>query len=50
MNGYFDFDVPYQPGQPEVTTQALRELGLEAVKARRSIPILVVSPDSAAKQ
>jgi len=50
MNGYFDFDVPYQPGQPEVTTQALRELGLEAVKARRSIPILVVSPGSAANQ
>ncbi len=50
MNGYFDFDVPYQPGQPEVALQALKELGFDAIKARRSIPILVVSPDIVIKQ
>ena len=50
MNGLYDFDVPYQHGQPEVTTQALRGLGFEAIKARRSVPILVVGPESAAKQ
>ncbi len=49
MNGHYDFDVRYQPGQTEVTTQALRELGFEAIKARRSIPILVVEPESAAR-
>jgi uncharacterized protein (TIGR03435 family) len=42
MNGLYDFDLPYQPGQPEVTLGALNEVGLEAVDARRTIRILVV--------
>ena len=50
MGGRYDFDVPYQPGQPEVTTQALRELGFEAVKARRTVSMLVVAPESTAKR
>ena len=50
MDGRYDFDVPYQPGQPEVTTQALRELGFEAVKARRTVSMLVVAPESTAKR
>lgn len=45
MAGYYDFDLPYQPGQPLVTTQALQNIGLEAVPARRNIQILVVAPE-----
>jgi uncharacterized protein (TIGR03435 family) len=43
-NGRYDFDLPYQPGQPEVVVRALADIGLEAVKARRTLPILVVTP------
>lgn len=50
MDRNYDFDLPYLPGQPEVTIQALRNIGFEATKARRSIRILVVSPEGAAKQ
>lgn len=47
MDGHYDFDVPYQPGQPVVTTQALKDIGLEAVKARRNLQVLVVAPEGA---
>ena len=41
--GEYDWELPYQPGQPDVTLQAVKDrLGLELVKARRSINILVV--------
>jgi len=50
MDGYYDFDVPYQPGQPFVTTQALKDIGLELVKARRNLQVLVVFPEEAAPE
>jgi uncharacterized protein (TIGR03435 family) len=43
LNGHYDFEIPYQPGQPEVTTNALKKVGLEAVKARRKVKVLVVT-------
>lgn len=46
--GDYNWELPYQPGQPEVTIRAVRErLGLALVKARRSIKILVVEPAEA---
>ncbi len=45
MNGRYDFDLPYQPGQPDVTAEALKQIGLEVLKTRHSVPILVVSPE-----
>ncbi len=50
MDGRYDFDILYQPGQPEVTREALKEIGLEVVKARRSIQILVVTPEQATRE
>jgi uncharacterized protein (TIGR03435 family) len=47
--GRYDFDVPYQHGQPEVAAHALMDIGLETVKARRNIQILVVAPEGAAQ-
>jgi hypothetical protein len=47
MEGRYDFDVPYQPGQLDVLGKGLHEVGLDAVKARRSIQILLVTPDGA---
>jgi uncharacterized protein (TIGR03435 family) len=45
LTGEYDWELPYQPGQPNVALQALKErLGLELVKARRSINMLVVEP------
>jgi uncharacterized protein (TIGR03435 family) len=44
MAGQYDFDLPYQPGQPAVTIQALKDIGLETIKARRAIRVLVVAP------
>jgi uncharacterized protein (TIGR03435 family) len=42
LSGKYNWELPYQPGQPEVTIQAVRDrLGLELVKARRSIKMLV---------
>jgi uncharacterized protein (TIGR03435 family) len=44
--GEYDWELPYQPGQPDVTLQAVRDrLGLELVKARRSINLLVVEKE-----
>lgn len=50
MAGRYDFDVAYQPGQPEVATQSLKQFGLEAVKARRSVRMLVVKPEGAPEE
>ncbi|MCC7157116.1 MAG: TIGR03435 family protein [Bryobacterales bacterium] len=44
MAGEFDFDLPYQHGQPEVTTSALRAVGLDVADARRPLRILVLEP------
>jgi uncharacterized protein (TIGR03435 family) len=45
LKGKYDFDIPYQRGQYEVTLQALTKIGLEANKTRRSIPVLIVRPE-----
>ena len=43
LAGEYDWDLPYQPQQPNVTLEPLRDqLGLQLVKARRSINMLVV--------
>ena len=44
LAGRYDFDIPYQHGQPEVTSQALKAIGLELVEANRKVKVLVVSP------
>jgi uncharacterized protein (TIGR03435 family) len=46
MDGQYDFDVPYQPGDLNVTLAGLRKLGLEAIKMKRNISILVVIPEN----
>ena len=45
MEGRYDFDIPYQPGQLDVLSKGLHDIGLDAVKARRNIQILLVTPD-----
>jgi uncharacterized protein (TIGR03435 family) len=46
LTGEYDWELPYQPGQPNIALQALKDnLGLELVKARRSINMLVVERD-----
>jgi uncharacterized protein (TIGR03435 family) len=46
LTGKYDWELPYQPGQPDVALKALKDnLGLELVKARRTINILVVERD-----
>ncbi len=46
--GKYDWELPYQPGQPDIVVRAVKEkLGLELVKARRSIWMLVVEPAAA---
>ncbi len=42
LSGRYDWDLPYQPGLPEVTLNSLAKLRLEAVLARRSVRVLVV--------
>jgi uncharacterized protein (TIGR03435 family) len=50
LSGEYNWELPYQPGQPELTLQALKDqLGLELVKARRSVKVLVVE-EAQAKQ
>jgi uncharacterized protein (TIGR03435 family) len=42
LAGLYDYDLPYQPGQKEVITTALREAGLAVLAEKRRIPVLVV--------
>ena len=42
LSGVYDFDVPYQPGQPNVVLDGLRQYGLELERAQREIEILVI--------
>jgi uncharacterized protein (TIGR03435 family) len=45
LTGSYDWELTYQPGQPNVAINGVKEkLGLELVKARRTIDILVVRP------
>jgi uncharacterized protein (TIGR03435 family) len=45
MEGQYDFDVSYQDGNPDLMFDTLKKLGLEAVKMRRNVSILVVEPE-----
>ncbi len=42
LTGKYDWNIPYQPGQPEVMIRALSTLGLELMPARRVVKVLVV--------
>jgi uncharacterized protein (TIGR03435 family) len=47
LTGEYDWELPYQPGQLNVALQAVKDrLGLELVKARRLIKMLVVEDES----
>ncbi|HEU5402373.1 MAG TPA: DUF3738 domain-containing protein, partial [Terriglobales bacterium] len=50
LKGRYDFEIPYQPGQPAVTSDALKAMGLEALKAHRTVRMLVVRPDQPTKE
>jgi hypothetical protein len=39
------WDLPYQHGKPEVTLPLLKDMGLEVIKAKRTVNILVVEPE-----
>lgn len=41
----YNWNLPYQHGKPEATLAQLKDLGLEVVKARRTVKILVVEPE-----
>ena len=43
LSGQYDWELPYQPGNPDILLSGLRErLGLAAERARREIQVLVV--------
>jgi uncharacterized protein (TIGR03435 family) len=44
LTGFYDFELPYEYGQPEQTLDALSRYGLELVRSKRRVPILVVEP------
>jgi hypothetical protein len=48
MDGRYDIDVPYQAGDLSVTLDALRNLGLEAIKMKQNVNILVIVPEDSA--
>lgn len=50
MKGRYNFDIDYQPGNAELTFQAINHVGLEAVKARRKVRVLVVSSEHAGEK
>jgi uncharacterized protein (TIGR03435 family) len=45
LAGEFDFDLPYQPGEPAITEQALRTAGFNIVDGVRSLRILIVESE-----
>jgi uncharacterized protein (TIGR03435 family) len=45
LTGEYNWNLPYQHGKPEATLPQLKDLGLEVVKARRKVNILVVEPE-----
>lgn len=47
LNGRYDFTIPYQPRQRDVTVRALNDIGLDVVRAQRNVKILVVTPEKA---
>jgi len=45
LAGDYDWDLPYQPGQPTLTLDLVKErLGLDLAKGQRSVKVLVVEP------
>jgi uncharacterized protein (TIGR03435 family) len=42
LNGIYDFELPYQPGDVKMTTDALGKLGFRVDKVRRLVKMLVV--------
>ena len=42
LSGEYDWELPCQHGKPEVTLPLLKDLGLEVIKAKRAVNILVV--------
>jgi uncharacterized protein (TIGR03435 family) len=49
MKGRYNFDISYQPGNDDVTIQALKDVGLEVTRARRNVKVLIVSSQGIAK-
>ena len=45
LTGEYNWDLPYQHGKPEATVAQLKDLGLEVVKAKRPVNMLVVEPE-----
>ena len=45
LTGEYNWELPYQHGKPEVTLTQLKALGLEVVKGKRPVNILVVEPE-----
>jgi uncharacterized protein (TIGR03435 family) len=45
LTGEYDWDLPYKHGKPEATLPQLKDMGLEVVKAKRKVNILVVEPE-----
>jgi uncharacterized protein (TIGR03435 family) len=45
LTGEYNWDLPYQHGKPEVTLPLLKDMGLEVIKAKRTVNILVVEPE-----
>jgi uncharacterized protein (TIGR03435 family) len=48
LTGFYDIELTYLRGQPQETINAVRQLGLELVKGRRTIQILVVEQEGKA--
>ncbi len=42
LTGEYNWELPYQHGKPEATLQKLKDLGLEIIKAKRPVKLLVV--------
>lgn len=44
LDGVYDFELPYQPGDVKMTTDALGKIGFRVDKVRRLVRVLVVEP------
>lgn len=45
LTGEYNWDLPYRHGKPEGTLAQLKDLGLEVVKAKRPVNMLVVEQE-----
>jgi uncharacterized protein (TIGR03435 family) len=48
LTGLYDVNLTYQREQPELIVKAVQQLGLELVKGRRTVQILVIEPEGKA--